>query len=35
MKIIDYCKSNKKMGQDSANFKEELPAPREALINVG
>ena len=35
MKIVDYCKSNKQMGQAPANFKEELPVSREALINIG
>ena len=43
IKIMDYCESNKQMGRvcalrtvcRPANFKEELPTPREALINTG
>ena len=43
MKIVHYCESNKQMGRSEfrgsvwspADFKEELPAPREAVINSG
>ena len=44
MKIVDYCESNKQLDRvcvsrisiwSPTNFKEELPAPREALINAG
>ena len=43
MKIVDCCESNKQMGwacvlrinMKPANFKEELPTPRENLINAG
>ena len=42
MKIVHYCDSNKQMGRSEfrvsvwspADLKEEVPAPREAVINA-
>ena len=43
MKIVDYCESNNRWPgsvfrgsvPSPANFKKELPVPREVLINAG